>query len=54
MRTMTIQEFFVEEFNRMFAKEGRDVRIVTDRPRPTLVTDKGRLVVDLRAKRADQ
>jgi hypothetical protein len=39
MRIMTIQEYVLEEFNKMLAAEGRDVRIVRERPKPTLVTD---------------
>lgn len=46
MRTVTIQEYFFEEFNRMLSEEGRDVRIATEWPRPILATDRGR-VVDL-------
>jgi hypothetical protein len=45
MRTVTLKEFVIEEFNRMLAEEGRDVRIVTERPRPKLAT-----VVDLRLR----
>jgi hypothetical protein len=36
MRTVTLKEFVIEEFNRMLAEEGRDVRIVTERPKPKL------------------
>ena len=32
MRTVTLKEYVLEEFNRMLAEEGRDVRIVTERP----------------------
>jgi hypothetical protein len=39
MRTMTIKEYVLEELNKMLAAEGRDVRIVSERPKPTLVTD---------------
>lgn len=46
MRTMALKEFVLEEFNRMLAEDGRDVRIATERPRPTLAADGGR-VVDL-------
>ena len=41
---MTIQEFFLEELNRMLAEEGRDVRIVTERPKPKLAAERGQVV----------
>ena len=46
MRTVTIKEFVLEELNRMLAEEGRDVRIVEERPRPKLVGE----VIELKAK----
>ena len=39
MRTLTIHEYVLEELNKMLAAKGRDVRIVSERPKPTLVTD---------------
>jgi hypothetical protein len=44
MRTMPLKDFVLEEFNRMLAEEGRGVQIVTERARPKLATDGGRLV----------
>jgi hypothetical protein len=49
MRTMTLKEFVLEEFNRMLAAEGRDVQIVIERPRPQLAAEDGK-VVELRSK----
>ena len=40
MRTMTIKDYVLEELNRMLEAEGRDVRIVAERPRPEIVRDK--------------
>jgi hypothetical protein len=37
MRTLTIHEYVLEELNKMLAKDG--VRIVSERPKPTLITD---------------
>jgi hypothetical protein len=48
MRTMTLKELVFEELNRQLAEEGRDVRVVAERPRPQLVADRGE-VVPLRA-----
>ncbi len=39
MRTITIKEYVLEELNRMLAAEGKDVRIVAERPRPRAVED---------------
>jgi hypothetical protein len=48
---MTLKELVLEELNRQLAEEGRDVRVVAERPRPWLATDEGE-VVELR--RAEQ
>jgi hypothetical protein len=37
MRTLTIDEYIAEELNKLLAD--RDVQIVSERPKPTLVTD---------------
>jgi hypothetical protein len=47
MRTMTLKELVLEELNRQLAEEGRDVRVVAERPRPRLATKEGE-VVELR------
>jgi hypothetical protein len=47
MRTVTIKELVLEEFNKMLAKEG--VQIVAERPRPQLATKEGE-VVQLRGR----
>jgi len=44
MRTITIKELVFEEINRMLEAEGRDVRIVSERPKPRLVAEEGRVV----------
>ena len=44
MRTMTIKEYVLEELNRMLAAEGKNVRIVSERPRPRLIADEGKIV----------
>jgi hypothetical protein len=49
MRTISIREFVLEEFNRMLAAEGRDVELVAERPKPRLVAE----VVELREERGD-
>jgi hypothetical protein len=36
---MTIKDYVLEELNRMLAAEGKDVRIVAERPRPRAVED---------------
>jgi hypothetical protein len=53
MRTVTLKEFVLEEFNRMLAEEGREVRIVAERPGPKLATESGR-VVELRGETNDR
>jgi hypothetical protein len=45
MRTITLKELVLEELNRQLAETGRDVRIVSERPKPTLV---GGDVVEMR------
>jgi hypothetical protein len=47
MKARTIQEFVLDELNRMLEEEGRDVRVAMRRPRPRLATDGGN-VVELR------
>jgi hypothetical protein len=47
MRTMTIKEYVLEQLNERLAKEGKNVRIVSERPKPRLVADEGK-VVELR------
>lgn len=39
MRTVSLREFVLEEFNRMLEDEGRDVRISAEQPRPQLVAE---------------
>jgi hypothetical protein len=39
MRTMTLKELVFEELNRQLAEEGRDVRVVAERPKPRLVAE---------------
>jgi hypothetical protein len=48
MRTISLKEFVLEEFNRMLEKEGREVRIVSGEPGPSefAVRSRPRLVVD--------
>jgi hypothetical protein len=48
MRTISLKEYVLEEFNRMLAEEGRDVRVVVERPRPRLVSE-SQNVVQLRS-----
>jgi hypothetical protein len=43
-RTITLREFVLEELNRQLVEAGRDVRVVSERPKPTLVSN----VVELR------
>jgi hypothetical protein len=50
MRNLNIQEYFLEELNRMLAAEGRDVRIVADHSRPRLAE----IIVFDREKRDQQ
>lgn len=45
MRTITLKELVLEELNRQLAESGRDVRIVSERPKPALV---GGEVVEMR------
>jgi hypothetical protein len=49
MRTITLKELVFEELNRQLAEEGRDVRVVAERPRPRLVAERVADVVPLRA-----
>jgi hypothetical protein len=46
MRTITLRELVLEELNRQLAEEGRDVRVVAERPKPQLVAE----VVELKPK----
>jgi hypothetical protein len=39
MRTLTLKELVFEELNRQLEEEGRDVRVVAERPRPRLVAE---------------
>jgi hypothetical protein len=39
MRTVTLREYVLEELNRRLAAQGRDVQIVSERPKPKLATD---------------
>jgi hypothetical protein len=41
-RTITMRELVLEELNRQLEEEGRDVRVVSERPKPRLV--KGEVV----------
>src|SRR5215467_4597261 len=41
---MTVKQFVLEEINRMLAKEGRNVRIVAERPKPQLAASDGQVV----------
>jgi hypothetical protein len=50
MRLVTFKELFLEEVNKMLEEEGRDIRVVADRPRPKLVAERGE-VVALREER---
>jgi hypothetical protein len=53
MRTMTLKELVLEELNRQLAEEGRDVRVVAERPRPCLATDEGEVVELHRAEQRE-
>jgi hypothetical protein len=44
MRTMTMKEFVIREFNKMLEEEGSDVRIVATPPRPRLAASEGEVV----------
>jgi hypothetical protein len=44
IRTITLKELVLEELNRQLAESGRDVRIVMERPKPTLATAGGEVV----------
>ena len=44
IRTVTLKELVLEELNRQLAEAGRDVRIVPERPKPTLATAGGEVV----------
>jgi hypothetical protein len=46
MRTLTLKELVFEKLNRQLAEEGRDVRVVAERPKPRLVAGE---VVPMRA-----
>jgi len=39
MRTLTVHEYVLEELNKLLAAQGRDVQIVSERPRPQLVAN---------------
>jgi hypothetical protein len=43
-RTITLKELVLEELNRQLAEEGRDVKVLAERPRPALVAERGRVV----------
>lgn len=42
MRTVTIKELVLEEFNKMLAKDG--VQVIAERPKPQLATREGEVV----------
>jgi hypothetical protein len=46
IRTITLKELVLEELNRQLAAEGRDVRVVAERPKPRLAAE----VVQLQRK----
>jgi hypothetical protein len=46
MRTITLKELVLEELNRQLAADGRDARVVAERPRPRLVRE----VVELKPR----
>jgi hypothetical protein len=52
MRTMTMKELVLEELNRQLAEEGRDVRVVAERPKPQLATQGGE-VIELRPEQQE-
>jgi hypothetical protein len=52
IRTLTLREFMLEELNRQLAEDGRDVRIVAERPKPTLATAYGE-VIEMRRREGD-
>ena len=39
VRTITLRELVFEELNWQLEEEGRDVRVVAERPRPRLVSE---------------
>ena len=39
MRMLSLRELVFEELNRQLEEEGRDVRVVAERPRPRLVSE---------------
>jgi hypothetical protein len=43
-RTVTLKELVLEEMNRQLAEEGRNVRVVAERPRPRLAALEGEVV----------
>jgi hypothetical protein len=53
MRTITFKDFVIEELNRMLAEEGRELCLSTERPRPMLASDGGR-VIDLSEVRKER
>jgi hypothetical protein len=44
MRTVTLKDFVLEEFNRMLVEEGRDIQILPERPKPRLVSEQEKIV----------
>jgi hypothetical protein len=44
MRAITIQQLVLEELNRQLAQEGREVCVVSERPRPQLVARGGEVI----------
>jgi hypothetical protein len=44
VRTLTLKELVFEELNRQLAQEGRDVRVVAERPKPRLAAKQGEVV----------
>jgi hypothetical protein len=52
MRLVTIRELVIEELNQQLADEGRDVRVMTERPRPQLAVSEG-VVVSLFGRARD-
>jgi hypothetical protein len=49
MRTITLKELVLEELNRQLEQEGRDVRVVAERPKPWLAAKRAE-VVELQRK----
>jgi len=44
MRTISLRDLVIEELNRNLAEEGRQLCLSTERPRPMLASDGGRLI----------